>query len=99
MRDEPHTPNDLPKTRDRYILVKKVAEGGSAIVHLAWDEQDQHYRAIKVLQPEFAKKQALRNRFEREGRTMMQLDHPNIIKVFDTVNDDDTAYLVMEFAE
>jgi serine/threonine protein kinase len=81
------------------VFVRKIAEGGSAVVHLAWDQQEQQYCAIKMLQAELAKKPALRNRFEREGRTMMQLDHKNIIKVFDTVNDDESAYLVMEYAE
>ncbi|MEQ1565969.1 MAG: serine/threonine-protein kinase [Myxococcota bacterium] len=98
MHDAPRPPDDT-SPNSRYQLLRKIAEGGSAVVHLAWDTVDRQYRAIKMLQPELAKKPALRNRFEREGRTMAGLEHPNIIKVFEAVNNGAEAYLVMEYAE
>jgi serine/threonine protein kinase len=83
----------------RYILVRKLAEGGTAIVHLGYDTVEQQWRAVKELLPEYAKRPALRHRFEREAETMRELRHPNIIEVFAHGTEDETAYLVMEFAE
>jgi serine/threonine protein kinase len=83
----------------RYINYRKIAEGGTAIVSLVWDTVEEQWRAIKTLQRDYAKRPALRNRFEREGHTMTTLDHPNVIRVYDAVADDDGAYLVMEYAE
>jgi serine/threonine protein kinase len=83
----------------RYALVRKLAEGGTAIVHLGWDEHDKQWRAIKTLLPEYARRPALRHRFENEARTMQALVHPNIVTVYDAGQEGETAYLVMELAE
>ena len=83
----------------RYLLVQKIAEGGTAVVYKAYDTVDQQWRAIKTLLPDYAKRPALRNRFEREAKTMQQLHHPNIIQVYDAGGDNETAYLVMEYAD
>jgi serine/threonine protein kinase len=83
----------------RYLLVQKIAEGGTAVVYKAFDTVDQQWRAIKTLLPDYAKRPALRNRFEREAKTMQQLQHPNIIQVYDAGGDHETAFLVMEYAD
>ena len=83
----------------RYVLVREVAEGGTALVHLGFDTWTDQWRAIKTLLPEYAKRPALRHRFEREAATMKALSHPNIIAVYDGGIDDDVAYMVMEYAE
>ncbi|MEN0061605.1 MAG: serine/threonine-protein kinase [Myxococcota bacterium] len=83
----------------RYILVRKVAEGGTAYVYLGYDTWTETWRAIKTLLPEYAKRPALRHRFEREATTMKTLSHDNIIAVFDAGIDSETVFMVMEFAE
>lgn len=83
----------------RYLLVRKLAEGGTAIVYLGYDTKAEEWRAIKTLLPEYTKRPALRNRFEREAQMMKELKHPNIIPVYEAGTDGDTAYMVMEFAE
>jgi serine/threonine protein kinase len=80
----------------RYIVARKLAEGGTAFVHLGWDNDLKQHRAIKTLLPEYAKRPALRHRFENEARTMQALVHPNIVTVFDAGQEGETAYLVME---
>jgi serine/threonine protein kinase len=101
---EPSTPPPPPPAyrtlaSGRYVLVRKLAEGGTAIVHLGYDTVEQQCRAVKELLPEYAKRPALRHRFEREGETMRELRHPNIVRVYDAGSEDETAFLVMEFAE
>ncbi|MCB9687035.1 MAG: serine/threonine protein kinase [Alphaproteobacteria bacterium] len=93
----PATPRAI--ANGRYILVRKLAEGGTAIVHLGYDTETGQWRAVKTLLAEYSKRPALRHRFEIEGRTMAELEHPNIIRVYDAGQDGDTAWLVMEFAE
>ncbi|MBX2800901.1 MAG: serine/threonine protein kinase [Myxococcales bacterium] len=83
----------------RYVLVRKVAEGGTAIVHLGYDTWTETWRAVKTLQPEFAERPALRHRFEREAATMKSLSDEHIIAVYDAGVDEEVAYMVMEFAE
>jgi len=101
----PHSPPTRPPSGQtlladgRYILVRKVAEGGTASVHLGYDTWTDQWRAVKTLLPEYAKRPALRHRFECEAATMKSLSHTNIIAVYDAGTDDEKAWMVMEFAE
>jgi serine/threonine-protein kinase len=80
---------------DRYRLDEQLGRGGTATV---WRGRDMHLDrpiAVKVLRrTEPAQREALR-RLQREARTVAQLDHPNIVGVYDFGLDGDTAYLVM----
>ncbi len=83
----------------RYLLVRKLAEGGTAQVYLGYDTWSEEWRAVKTLLPEYTARPALRHRFEIEARTMKDLDHPNIIEVYDAGVDGENAFMVMEYAE
>lgn len=83
----------------RYRIVRKIAQGGMASVHLAWDCQQEVWRAVKILLPEFAEREALRVRFAREAQTMAAIGHDNVLRIHDAGVDGDAAYMVMEYAE
>lgn len=83
----------------RFIHQRSIAEGGMALVNLVWDRSAQEWRALKTLKPELAGRSSLLERFEREGRTMMQIAHPNVVHVYDIVRAHGTVHLVMEYAE
>jgi len=55
--------------------------------------------AIKVLSGHFVSSPNLKERFEREARTISQLSHPNICHLYDVGSQDGTDYLVMECLE
>ena len=55
--------------------------------------------AIKVLPEHIAKREDLRQRFEREARSVASLNHPNICVLHDIGNQDGMGYMVMEFME
>jgi eukaryotic-like serine/threonine-protein kinase len=55
--------------------------------------------AIKVLSGHFESSPSLKERFEREARTISQLSHPNICHLYDVGSQDGTDYLVMECLE
>ena len=83
----------------RYALVAKVAQGGMAGVYRAWDAQLRVWRAVKVLLPEYANRDSLRGRFEREAAAMALLNDPHVVRVFDVVTDEALPFMVMELVE
>lgn len=83
----------------RYHLVRRLGEGGMAIVYRGWDERLEVFRAIKVLSPALSRSQSVRRRFEAEARTMARLHHANIVTVHDVATDGDRSFIVMELVE
>ncbi|MFM7310665.1 MAG: serine/threonine-protein kinase, partial [Flavobacteriales bacterium] len=53
--------------------------------------------AIKMLLPQYLKNQEVRARFKKEASTMESLVHPNIVRLYDYIEDDSGMYLIMEF--
>jgi serine/threonine-protein kinase len=83
----------------RYQVTALVAEGGTARVFVAYDNQTRAWRALKMLLPEYAQRPDLRRRLITEATAMQRLDHMHITKVFEAIEDDTNVYLVMEYAE
>ena len=93
--------NDLSgQSLGRYHLIEKLGEGGMAVVYKAFDTRLECEVAVKVIRmedlPQSGIERALK-RFEREAKAVAQLNHPNIIRVMDYVEQDDVPYLVMPF--
>jgi len=67
------------------------------VVYLARDLRLDRKVAVKVMAPEVAGDRAFRDRFEREARMAAATDHPNIIPIYDTGEQDGVLYLAMRF--
>ncbi|WP_127502019.1 serine/threonine protein kinase [Actinoplanes solisilvae] len=84
----------------RYRLVKSLGEGGMGVVWEARDELLDRDVAVKELAPNGlseAELGDLRERAIREARAIARVDHPNVVRIFDVVHDDDDApWIVME---
>ncbi len=80
----------------RFELVRRLGEGGQAVVFAAADRRLGVDRALKILLPDLAARPKLRARFESEARTMALLDHPNIVRVHDVCASGKTVYSVMD---
>src|SRR5712692_5201593 len=78
-----------------YEVVAAIGAGGMGEVYKARDTRLERSVAIKVLPAEFSKNAQLRTRFEREAKSISQLNHPHICTLYD-VGD---GYLVMELLE
>jgi eukaryotic-like serine/threonine-protein kinase len=78
-----------------YRIIGSLGYGGTATVFLAEDIHLRREVALKVFQPESGQTQEFLRRFEREARVLAQLDHPNILPVYDYGEQRDIAYLVM----
>jgi Tol biopolymer transport system component len=82
-----------------YEIISRVGAGGMGEVFRARDTRLDRTVAIKVLPPEFADNAQLRVRFEREAKSISQMNHPNICTIHDVGNAEGVEYLVLEFLE
>lgn len=83
----------------RYEILEKVGTGGMADVYKAMCHTLNRMVAIKVLKEEFNSDENFVNRFKREAQAAAGLAHPNIVNVYDVVNEESLHYIVMELVE
>ena len=84
--------------KERYEIVEILGEGGMAFVYKAKDKQLQRNVAIKTLKPNYVNQEKFVDRFRREAQTAANLNHPNIVQIFDWGIEDE-PYFVMEYIE
>lgn len=84
---------------DRYELISRLGAGGMSTVWLANDSVLERTVAIKRLHPNLANDPKSAARFKNEAQAAARLSHPGIITVFDTSEDSDGAYIVLEYVE
>lgn len=81
----------------RYELVELIGTGGFATVWRAYDARSQSIVAIKALHAQYHHDLSRRERFFRGARKLAQLQHPAIVRVLDTGEDDGaSAFFAME---
>ncbi|MDH3386778.1 MAG: protein kinase [Gammaproteobacteria bacterium] len=80
----------------KYVLRSKLGEGNMATVFSAWDPELEREVAIKMLKYKLAYNDKFLRRFEQEGKTIASLNHPNIVNVFEVINEFSTRFIVME---
>jgi hypothetical protein len=83
----------------RYSLDRELGRGGMGIVYLAREVRLDRLVAIKLLPPERAADEVIRERFVREARTAAKLSHPNIIPIHSVEEVDDFVYFVMSYID
>ena len=83
----------------RYELHRRLARGGMSDVYLARDLLLDRPVAVKVLFPEFAKDENFVERFRREAKAAANLNHPNVVAIYDWGEQDETYFIVMEYVE
>src|SRR3989442_15954891 len=82
-----------------YEIQSLLGAGGVGGVYKARATRLDRAVAIKVLPPSLASDRQFRERFDREARTISQLDHPHICALYDVGEQDGTAFLVMQYLE
>jgi serine/threonine-protein kinase len=81
---------------NRYRLREQLGRGGMGIVWRAHDERLGRDVALKVLHPWVADDVELRARFEREAAALARLEHPNVVRLYDVLEDRGQTVLVLE---
>src|ERR1041384_259861 len=82
-----------------YTIEGEVGRGGMGVVYRARDERLQRRVAIKVLPPELAFQQDIRQRFTREAQTAARLSHPHIVPIHTVGEGMGLVYFVMGYVD
>src|SRR5439155_19721523 len=89
----------IGKKLGHYEIESLLGTGGMGEVYRARDARIDRTVAVKVLPPHLSDQPELRERFEREAKTISSLNHPHICTLFDVGRQEGTDFLVMEFLE
>lgn len=87
-----------PKNVGRFQVIKLLGKGGHGAVYFAHDPQLQRPVALKTVRVDRQSPQALQA-LTAEARTVSSLQHPNIVTVYDLVQDAGQQYMVLEYVE
>ena len=85
--------------QDRYEILGRIGSGGMSVVYKAKCHTLDRLVAIKVLKEEFASDENFVSKFKMEAQAAARLSHPNIVNVYDVVDEGDLHYIVMELIE
>ena len=87
----------------RYEIGGLLGRGGMAEVHLGRDARLGRSVAVKMLRPDLARDPSFQARFRREAHSAASLNHPSVVAVYDTGEDEfagnPVPYIVMEYVE
>lgn len=85
--------------QDRYEILGWIGSGGMSVVYKAKCHTLDRLVAIKVLKEEFASDENFVSKFKMEAQAAARLSHPNIVNVYDVVDEGNLHYIVMELIE
>ena len=83
-----------PPRLGKYEILERIGEGGFGVVYKGFDPLIQRFVAVKTCT---SPDQELRQRYTREAQIAGQLDHANIVRIFDFGIEEETPFLVQEF--
>ena len=81
----------------QYQILEEIASGGQATVYRAWDTDTGHVVALKVIHPHLVRDTDYLERFHREARLAASIDHPNVVKIFEVGQEEQSYFISMEF--
>ncbi|GAD86641.1 serine/threonine protein kinase [Nocardia asteroides NBRC 15531] len=80
-----------------YTIRRVLGYGGMGVVYLARHPRLPRLTALKLLSRDLSADDEIRHRFEREADLVAQLEHPNIVNVYDRGTDDDQLWISMQY--
>jgi eukaryotic-like serine/threonine-protein kinase len=82
-----------------YQILALLGQGGMGRVYKAWDIKHTRLVALKTVPAAVASDAERGRRFEQEWRALVRLNHPNIITIYETTEDDGAHFIVQELVE
>lgn len=92
-------PSSTPMRLGEYRLIRKIGQGAMGTVYEAIQEGLERRVALKVLSKVLMSDKKFVSRFKREARAVSQLNHPNIVTIFQIGEEDGLHYFSMEFVD
>ena len=83
----------------QYQILARISKGPVSTIYKAYQPKLDRFVAIKVLSPHVVDEEGFLERFTQEARAVAQLDHPNIVPVYDFDQVGDIAYIVLKYVE
>ena len=99
MSEERISSTRIGKTVAGYRLESLLGRGGMSVVYLAEHMRLGRKVALKLLASPLSGDESFRERFERESRRAAEIDHPNIIPIFDAGEEDGELFIAMRYVE
>jgi len=91
--------NAIGREFGNYVVVRELGRGAMAAVFVAYQKTLKRQVAIKLLPKALATTKVAQQQFRDEAETIAVLDHPNLITIFDSGEDDDYFFQVMQLVE
>ena len=82
---------------ERYRITSELGRGAMGIVQRAWDVKLEREVAIKVMADDLRSIPEAMELFQSEAKALAQLNHTNIVAMYDQITDVDKVYMVMEY--
>src|SRR5262249_44793504 len=83
----------------KWVIDKELGRGGMGRVFLAHDEGNGGLAAVKILARELAQAAGFQQRFQRQVDALSQLNHPNIVRFFESRAQDQVLFYAMEYIQ
>ena len=85
--------------QNRYEILELIGSGGMSEVYRARCHKLNRFVAIKLLKKEFCSDEEFVRKFKMEAQAAAGLNHPNIVSIYDVVDEEELHYIVMELVE
>jgi len=84
---------------DRYLIKRKIGTGGFGTVYFAHDNVLDEDVALKILNPEFSVDSEIKERFLQEIKLARKITHPNVVRIYDINEIQNSSIISMEYFE
>jgi tRNA A-37 threonylcarbamoyl transferase component Bud32 len=87
----------MSKKLGHYEILGEIGKGANAVVYKAKDTQLERVVALKVIRPQLLWEQEAVERFMREAKAAAQLEHPNIVTIYEIGEEQGTYFIAMQY--
>jgi serine/threonine protein kinase/Tol biopolymer transport system component len=91
--------NLIGKSLGQYQILEELGQGGMAVVYKAWQASLRRYVAIKVMLPHLLTDREFVQRFQQEAIVAANLNHSNIVTIYEVAQHEGYFFIVMEYVE